>query len=110
MRATFVALVLIYVTPAGAASFDCSRAHLPDERAICADRSLNDADVRMATWLDVLGQVQLMGSNGAMHDDQRAWLAKRHTCQADRACLAHAYDTRLMQLTANYGAWAKHFR
>jgi hypothetical protein len=37
--------------PAGAASFDCAKAEAADEKAICADRQLNDEDVEMAgTW------------------------------------------------------------
>lgn len=95
---------------ARAASFDCTRARAADERAICADRTLNDQDVRMAVWLDVYRQVQLMGGNGAMRDAQRAWLAQRRTCGADRVCLAHAYDRRVHQLSDGYEEWARRFR
>jgi uncharacterized protein len=34
--------------PAAAASFDCSKAETADEKAVCADRKLNDEDVAMA--------------------------------------------------------------
>jgi uncharacterized protein len=34
--------------PAAAASFDCSKAETADEKAVCADRQLNDEDVEMA--------------------------------------------------------------
>jgi uncharacterized protein len=34
--------------PAGAASFDCSKAETADEKAVCVDRKLNDEDVEMA--------------------------------------------------------------
>lgn len=109
-RLALVAALNIVGMPANAASFDCARARAPDERAICADRSLNDQDVRMATWLDVLGQVQLMGANGEMRDEQRVWLASRHHCGADRMCLVRTYDRRLGELTRNYGSWAAKVR
>lgn len=100
----------LVAAPAAAASFDCARARAPDERAICADRALNDQDVRLATWLDALGRIQLMGANGVMRDDQRAWLAARRRCGADRACLARAYDRRLGALRDGYAARAANLR
>ena len=66
--------------------------------------------MRLATWLDVLGRTQLMGANGAMRDDQRAWLANRHRCGGDRVCLARAYDRRIGDLSTGYGSWAAKFR
>ena len=47
-----------------------------------------------------------MGANGAMRDDQRAWLANRRRCGSDRVCLAHAYDRRIGDLSRSYAAWA----
>ena len=95
---------------ANAASFDCARARLPDERAICADRALNDQDVRMALLLDVVGHGQIMGANGAMRDDQRAWLAERRACRADRACLRRVYATRVDTLLTAARAYAERNR
>jgi uncharacterized protein len=92
----------LFVVRPEAASFDCDKATTPDEKAICADRSLNDEDVRMATLLEALGGLQLMGANGAMRDDQREWLEKRRDCAADKQCLAEAYKSRLDKLRANY--------
>ncbi len=106
LAAALLGAVVSAAAPASAASFDCARARAADERAICADRRLNDQDVRMATWLEVLGDVQLMGGNGAMRDDQRAWLANRHRCGGDRVCLAHAYDRRIGDLSGGYRTWA----
>ncbi len=111
MRMMLVAaMVFVASGSAQAASFDCARARAADERAICNDRRLNDQDVRMATWLDALRQTQLMGGNGAMRDDQRAWLAQRRTCGGDRMCLARAYDRRVDALSSGFGHWAERFR
>ena len=85
-----------------AASFDCARARAADEKAICADRALNDQDVRMATMFGFLHGVHAMGAAGAMGDRQRAWLVQRGQCRADRACLARAYRTRIAELEADY--------
>lgn len=68
----FLVAFALFAVPAGAASFDCARAHVPDERAICADRVLNDLDVRMAELLYVNSRTMLMGGNGAQRDEQRA--------------------------------------
>ena len=96
-------LALTFGTGVGhAASFDCVRAKAPDERAICADRALNDQDVRMATMFGFLRGVHAMGAAGAMGDRQREWLAQRGHCRADRACLARAYRTRIAELQADY--------
>jgi len=83
---------------ARATSFDCTRAHAPDEKAICASRALNDKDVRMSTLYEIDGHLVGMGRRGAMHDDQIAWLKARKACGAARACLNAAYDRRIAAL------------
>lgn len=86
-------------TPAAAASFDCEKAELaPDERAICDNRALNDADVRMVTTFELLSGLLAMGARGTMQDDQIAWLARRQACEADVACIQSAYDDRMEEL------------
>ena len=45
IRFALPVLVLLCATPVAAASFDCAKAKAPDEKAICATRALNDADV-----------------------------------------------------------------
>lgn len=84
--------------PAAAASFDCRKARTADERAICADRALNDQDVRVDQLYGITRHLVPMGGRGAIMDDQRAWLKDRHTCGANRACLARSYDRRLAEL------------
>jgi uncharacterized protein len=84
--------------PAMAASFDCGRARSPDEEAICADRSLNDKDVRMALLFELDRRFLAMGSRDAMRDDQSAWLAARRRCGGNRTCLHRSYDSRITTL------------
>ena len=94
--------VLACAGAAHAASFDCARARAADERAVCADRALNDQDVRMATMFTFLRGVHAMGAAGAMGDRQREWLTARGRCGGDRACLARAYRTRIAELQRDY--------
>lgn len=83
---------------ASAASFDCNRARTPDEKAICADRALNDQDVRMDQLYDIVRHLVPMGTRGAIMDEQSRWLRARHTCGANRACIGRAYVKRIAQL------------
>ena len=110
MRLPLAALFVLVPLASPAASFDCDRARTSDERAICASPALNDQDVRMATLLSVLGRFQLMGGNGAMRDDQRVWLARRHDCGANRACIARHYATRVKDLDQQVSALAERVR
>ncbi|MFZ4605411.1 MAG: lysozyme inhibitor LprI family protein [Caulobacter sp.] len=85
---------------ASAASFDCNKARTPDEKAICADRALNDQDVRMAQLYDIVRHLVAMGGRGAIMDDQTVWLKARRTCGANRACIGRAYTRRIAQLNS----------
>ena len=86
-----------------AASFDCAKTDLAaDEKAICDNRALNDADVKMVTTFDLLAGLLAMGARGTMQDEQSAWLKRRQACGGDVACIRTAYDERLKQLTDIY--------
>jgi uncharacterized protein len=100
MRRLITALLLVAAaaTPAAAASFDCGKARTADERAICADRALNDQDVRVDQLYGITRHLVPMGGRDAIIGDQRAWLKNRHACGANRACLARSYDRRLAEL------------
>ncbi|MCM2293680.1 lysozyme inhibitor LprI family protein [Allorhizobium sp. BGMRC 0089] len=97
------ALALPYPRMAVAASFDCTKASLmPDEKTICANRDLNDLDVKMVTTFDLLSGLLAMGSRGDLQDQQAAWLKTRQACGPDAACIRKAYDIRLQQLKDVY--------
>jgi uncharacterized protein len=93
--------------PAGAASFDCSKAAADDEKAVCADRQLNDEDVEMAVLYTRLKPLLGMGARGDMEDEQAAWLKRRAACGGDRACLGKAYEERIQQLRGGFEALTK---
>lgn len=105
--ATLIFAGAIQAMPASAASFPCDKAEKPDEAAICADLSLNDRDVEMATRFEILRSVLPMGGNAKLREDQEDWLKERQTCGGDRACLREAYDARLKILRAVLAEFAK---
>jgi uncharacterized protein len=101
MRLFFALLILIavgFAANASAASFNCAKARAPDERAICADRRLNDMDVEMAVRLDVAKHLVAMGQRGALMDDQASWLQARHSCRSDKSCLIRHYHDRMLEI------------
>nr|WP_245515379.1 lysozyme inhibitor LprI family protein [Rhizobium deserti] len=88
---------------ASAASFDCERADLAaDEKVICDTRSLNDADVKMATTFDILTSLLPMGTRGTLQEEQSAWLKKRQACNGDAECIRASYAERLKQFEESY--------
>ena len=88
--------------PADAASFDCAKARLADERAVCASRELSEMDVEMAVRFETLAGLVPMGTRGDMGDEQRAFLAARRRCGGNAACLAGAYRARIATLKSEY--------
>ncbi len=99
MRLVISVLALACVAgSASAASFDCRKARWPDEKAICAERALNDKDVRMDVLYGVNKRTLAMGGRGALMDQQQEWLRDRKRCGANTACLNRAYDRRLADL------------
>ncbi|WP_354683034.1 lysozyme inhibitor LprI family protein [Cupriavidus necator] len=92
---------------ANAASFDCGKARLPDEIAICADRALNDKDVELSTKYKLLSGLLAMGVRGDMQDRQRAWLKLRRQCGRNVECLKQRYDERIGELDRVYAGIQK---
>lgn len=85
------------------ASYDCNKMSLlPDEKTICDDRTLNDMDVKMATMYHFVQDFYGMGSQGAMREDQAAWLAERRKCKTNKPCLRDAYLERIEAINKIY--------
>ena len=101
--ATCATLFAFAPSGAQAASFNCDAKELqPDEKVICENRPLNDADVKMVTTFELLSGLLAMGARGTLQDEQTAWLKKRQACGADAACIGAAYQERLNQLGETY--------
>jgi uncharacterized protein len=108
------AALLLNVSPAAAASFNCAKAQSPFEKAICSSPDLSQQD-------DVLAQAYQTALGGLSADAasevksaQRAWLAyAEHSCSEDaqpisgdytddqKQCLAATYRDRIGDLEAS---------
>ena len=81
-----------------AASFPCKKAQTATEHAICEHRSVNDADVKMATTYSILKRLVPMGTRGMIQDEQVKWLSLRDRCGASQSCLMDVYKMRQQKL------------
>src|SRR5262245_34200185 len=98
IRYSFLLLtaLVLFITPARAASFDCAKAAKPDERAICATPELSALDSEMGgLWFAFSKVPMLMGASGARKDDAQAFLAQRAQCGNNVGCLRPLYDARI---------------
>lgn len=102
IKKALFAIAVLYPLVGYSASFDCQKATQADEKTICANRSLNDMDVEMATKYQFLQGLFPMGTRGAMQDAQQVWLKSRQKCGSDTDCLAKSYESRLQQLDEIY--------
>jgi uncharacterized protein len=86
---------------ADAASFDCAKAHTPQEKAICASPELSKADDRMAAAYKAALAAAPPEFQNRIRDAQRAWIRRiTLNCLPGNPyrpldeCLHQAYDTR----------------
>jgi uncharacterized protein len=103
-----VALLIVAAPPAAAdPSFVCTGNLTVTEKTICADDSLAAMDVALAaaykSKLENPGprDYSLDDPRGAIPITQKAWLAHRDGCGADKACIRKAYAIRTTALTAS---------
>ena len=76
-------------------SFDCRRASLPAEQAICGDPELAQWDEKMAqAYAGMMSQLP-PGRQNQLAQDQNAWLRQRNQCGASVDCLMSAYLDRV---------------
>jgi uncharacterized protein len=91
----FLGVLVLAVAEARAASFDCRKARMPDEVAICQHRELSELDTEMgALWFSYRQLPFVLGMSGARRDDAGTFLAKRAACGPRVACLRELYHER----------------
>ena len=108
LPAAALAALLICVAPAAAASpsFPCAGNLSSTEKVICADDNLAALDVALAAaYKNKLANpgpqdYSLDDPRDAIPITQKAWLAHRNSCGADKACIRKAYVIRTTALTA----------
>jgi uncharacterized protein len=97
------------LSPAAAASpsFNCTGTLTATERAICSDASLAALDVALAAAYQKKFDSLPKDTGNALDETraglaftQKAWLAHRNDCGADKTCIRKAYVLRTGALTA----------
>jgi uncharacterized protein len=96
MRKTAAVIGLLFTTTVFAASFDCSKAGTPIEKAICLSSELSDLDDQLASAYRVAATS--VDDRGQLKSEQRMWITQvRNKCE-DTNCLALAYSNRINAL------------
>lgn len=93
---------------AAEASFSCAGSLNPTERVICADSDLAALDRAVAAaYRNKFDGLPVESANAldqvvkSLVITQKAWLAHRNKCGADRECIYKAYMVRMASLTAD---------
>jgi uncharacterized protein len=98
-RARAGAFVLLMAPAlAAAAGFDCARASLAAEKAVCAAPELSGLDDHLSRYY-AAARTALVDASPCLQADQQRWLQRRNACRDD-ACLRAAYLDRLAELDA----------
>lgn len=93
------ALMGLAASGANAASFNCQRARLPAEKAICRDANLSSLDERTTgMYFLIIGSGARAATVAEVKDAQSKFLASRNACGANIDCLVSAYTTEMMFL------------
>jgi uncharacterized protein len=83
---------------------NCAKAVTPNEKTICSDPTLIQADARMDTLYNVSLHFVAMGTRGNLQDQQPVWVKQRQACGTCKPCIRAAYKKR----TAVFEAIIKH--
>lgn len=84
---------------ADAASFDCSKAALPAEKAICGNSNLGSLDERAAgMYFLIIGSGAPTATIARVKQAQSRFVARRNACGANVDCLVDAYTDQTMFL------------
>ena len=85
--------------PALAASFDCAKAQVAIEKAICADAELSDLDDMLGRYYQ--GALPALQENATcLKSDQQEWLRRTRSACRENICLKKVYLERLSELQA----------
>lgn len=89
-----VALLFLFVPQALSVPIDCTKAKTPNEKTICSDPALIQADARMDTLYNVSLHFVAMGTRGDLQDQQPVWIRQREACGTNKTCIRAAYKKR----------------
>ncbi len=104
---TLLVLGSLASADAASPSFSCAGRLSPTEKAICGDDTLAALDVALtAAYQKALAAMpedtanQLDETRLGLTVTQKAWIAHRNACGADKSCIAKVYKIRIGGLTA----------
>jgi len=89
-----VAASLLFVPQAFSLPINCAKATTPNEKTICSDPTLIQADTRMDTLYNVSLHFVAMGTRGDLQDQQPIWISQREACGTSKPCIRAAYKKR----------------
>jgi len=99
MLPAVLSLVSLPFDLASAASFDCSKASIAAERAICNNTNLSQLDARTAgMYFTILGSDLPVSTLAKVKGYQRQFLDTRNACGSNVNCLVDAYTSQMMYL------------
>jgi uncharacterized protein YecT (DUF1311 family) len=85
-----------HITP----TFNCAQGAYEDEQAICQNSDLIVLDQRLdAVYANTRGRLDA-DKRKALAADENVWVAQRHSCKSDVACIRDAYQKRIKILQA----------
>jgi uncharacterized protein len=80
--------------PAFSLPINCAKASTANEKTICSDPTLIQADARMDTLYNVVIHFVAMGARGDLEDQQPVWIKQREACATSKPCIRAAYKKR----------------
>jgi uncharacterized protein len=96
MRKTIASIGFLFASVAFGASFDCTKANTPTEKAICAHPTVSALDEQLASAYRE--QLRTVNDPSTLKSRQRDWVSQvRNKCE-DVACLEAAYKSRIEEL------------
>ena len=96
MKKTIALIGLLFASAAFGASFDCNKASMPTEKAICTYPTVSTLDEQLASAYRE--QLRTVIDPSTLKSQQRAWVSQvRNKCE-DVACLEAAYKSRIEEL------------
>ena len=98
MKHLLVSITILLSTPIFAASFDCSKAGSPFEKAICSNQTLSSLDEKLA---DAYKNARASSQNpDQLKAEQINWIKSARACGTDAGCIESSYKARLAILTS----------
>ncbi|HUZ94386.1 MAG TPA: hypothetical protein VMU57_05680 [Edaphobacter sp.] len=104
-----IAAVFFFVPQAFPVPIHCAKAVTPNEKTICSDPTLIQADARMDTLYNISLHFVAMGTRGDLQDQQPVWISEREACGTSKPCIRAAYKKRtavfeaIMKRVATFG-------